>query len=83
MLSISPVSDLFNMTGMVTVITGATRGIGREIALTFGRAGAKVVIVGRTTEEALNQFLPGTLQSVLAELNANGIEARSIQADLL
>jgi NAD(P)-dependent dehydrogenase (short-subunit alcohol dehydrogenase family) len=68
---------------MVTVITGATRGIGREIALNFGRAGAKVVIVGRTTEEAPNPFLPGTLQSVRAELHANGIEARSVQADLL
>src|SRR5262245_59504172 len=75
--------DRFDLTDAVTVITGATRGIGREAALTFGRAGAKVVIVGRTTDDSPHQVLAGTLESVLAELHGEGIDARSLQADLL
>ena len=75
--------DTFALAGAVTVITGATRGIGRETALAFGRAGASVVIVGRTTDAAPHQALPGTLQSVLAELEAAGVDARAAQADLL
>jgi len=74
---------LFDVKGAVAVITGATRGIGREAALTFGRAGATVVIVGRTSDDAPHQMLAGTLQSVLAELHAEGIDAQAVQADLL
>src|SRR5262245_15845595 len=76
-------SDEFDLNGAVVVITGATRGIGREAAFVFGRAGAHVVIVGRTTDEAPNALLPGTLESVVAELEAEGIDARAVRADLL
>ena len=76
-------SDEFDLDGAVVVITGATRGIGREAAFVFGRAGAHVVIVGRTTDEAPNALLPGTLESVVAELEAEGIDARAVRADLL
>ena len=40
--------------GKVAIITGASRGIGREIALAFARQGAKLTITGRN-EEALAQ----------------------------
>lgn len=36
------------LTGKRAVVTGASRGIGREIALTFARAGAEVVLISRT-----------------------------------
>jgi len=68
--------------GAVVVVTGATRGIGRHTALALGRGGARVVIVGRTRDAAPNPVLPGTLESVIAELEAEGVEARSIEADL-
>jgi len=33
--------------GQVAVITGASRGIGREIAITFAKEGARLVVTGR------------------------------------
>lgn len=74
--------EAFDMSDVVVVVTGATRGIGKEVALAAGRAGGRVVIVGRTRDESPNPVLPGTLESVTAELEAEGIEARFVQADL-
>ncbi len=37
-----------NLSGCVCVVTGATRGIGKGIAIQLGAAGAKVYITGRT-----------------------------------
>jgi NAD(P)-dependent dehydrogenase (short-subunit alcohol dehydrogenase family) len=73
----------FDLAGAVAVVTGATRGIGRETALRFGRAGARVVIVGRTTAEAPHPVLPGTLDGVLEELTTIGVDAHAVQADLM
>jgi NAD(P)-dependent dehydrogenase (short-subunit alcohol dehydrogenase family) len=69
--------------GTVAVVTGSTRGIGRETALALGRAGAAVVVCGRTTKVRPHQVLPGTLEGVVAELNAEGIDALPVQLDLL
>jgi 3-oxoacyl-[acyl-carrier protein] reductase len=41
-----------DLSGRVALITGSTRGIGREIAATLGRCGAKVAVVGREQERA-------------------------------
>ena len=68
--------------GAVVVVTGATRGIGRETALAFGDAGARVVIVGRSTNEAPHRVLPGSLETVEEELRARSIDVRSVRADL-
>jgi citronellol/citronellal dehydrogenase len=66
----------------VAVVTGATRGIGRQVALALGRAGARVIIVGRTTDAKPNSLFGGTLESVTAQLTAEGIDAKAIQADI-
>ena len=42
-------------------ITGATRGIGREIALRFARDGANIVVTGKTAEP--NPKAAGTIHS--------------------
>lgn len=72
----------FDLDGAVTVVTGATRGIGRAAALALGRAGAELVIVGRSTREHPYAFAPGTLEEVMDQLHGEGIEAIPVQADL-
>ena len=43
-------SDLFDLSGKVAVVTGGTKGIGRSIAKGYAMAGADVVITGRCQE---------------------------------
>ena len=46
--------NLFDLTGKVAIITGASRGIGLAIADSFAAAGAKVILSSRK-QEALDQ----------------------------
>ena len=61
-------------------ITGASRGIGREIALRCARDGAKVVIIGKTAEA--HPKLSGTIHSVAEEVRQAGGQALAIQLDV-
>jgi len=64
----------------VVFITGASRGIGREIALRCARDGAKVVVTGKTDEP--HPKLPGTIHSVAAEVGAAGGQGMAIRLDV-
>jgi NAD(P)-dependent dehydrogenase (short-subunit alcohol dehydrogenase family) len=60
--------------GQVALVTGAGRRIGREIALTLGRAGATVVV---------NYNLSGNgARAVVREIQAQGAEAIALRADV-
>ena len=61
-------------------ITGASRGIGRAIALRCARGGAKVVITGKTA--VAHAKLPGTIHSVAAEVEQAGGRGLAIQLDV-
>ena len=44
-------ADLFSMKNRVVLLTGASRGLGRDMAITLGGAGATVLCAGRTVKE--------------------------------
>jgi citronellol/citronellal dehydrogenase len=64
----------------VIFITGASRGIGREIALRCARDGAKVIIAAKTAEP--HPTLEGTIYSVAKEVEAAGGSALPLQLDV-
>jgi NAD(P)-dependent dehydrogenase (short-subunit alcohol dehydrogenase family) len=66
--------------GHVAVVTGASRGIGRNMALALAEAGAAVVIAARSTEE--NPKLPGTIHSVARRISDAGGHALAVPCDV-
>lgn len=68
--------------GRTAIVTGASRGLGRSIALALAADGAKVAVVART-EAVWNDKLPGTIGETVAEIEAAGGTAVAIRADLL
>jgi len=59
------------LAGQVAVVTGASRGIGRAIAVEFARAGADIVVAARSSEKAPSK-LPGTIEETARQVEAAG-----------
>lgn len=66
-------SDMGLLTGKTALITGATRGIGRAIALKFAAEGADVAFTYRSQHEAAD--------SLVEELQALGVKAKAYASD--
>ncbi|AKA21981.1 SDR family oxidoreductase [Pseudomonas chlororaphis] len=69
-----------SLQGKTLFITGASRGIGREIALRAARDGANIVIAAKSAEA--HPKLPGTIFSVAREVEAAGGKALALQVDV-
>ncbi len=67
--------------GKVALVTGASRGIGADIARYLGRAGASVAVAARS-ETVADPRLPGTIHSVAAEIEAAGSKALAVRMDV-
>jgi len=68
--------------GKVAIVTGASRGIGKAVAVGYAKEGAKVAIVARTTEK-LKSGLPGTISETEDEIKAFGGQALSTQTNVM
>jgi citronellol/citronellal dehydrogenase len=66
--------------GKVAIVTGASRGIGKAIALALAREGARVVAAARTEHEG--GPLPGTIHKTADEIRALGGHALAIKTDV-
>jgi citronellol/citronellal dehydrogenase len=69
-----------DLRGRTLFITGASRGIGKAIALRAAADGANIVIAAKTTEP--HPKLPGTIYSAAEEIEAAGGKALPLQVDI-
>jgi NAD(P)-dependent dehydrogenase (short-subunit alcohol dehydrogenase family) len=69
-----------SLTGKVAVVTGASRGIGKGIALALGAEGATVYVTGRTV--TIGSYpLPGTVGETAAEVERRGGKGIAVKVD--
>lgn len=69
-----------SLKGKTLFITGASRGIGKAIALRAARDGANIVIAAKTADT--NPKLPGTIYSAAEEIEAAGGKALPLMVDV-
>ncbi|HEY2331007.1 MAG TPA: SDR family oxidoreductase [Acidimicrobiales bacterium] len=67
--------------GKTAIITGASRGIGKQLAVELGRRGANVVVAARTVER--HRRLPGSIGETVDAVKAAGGDAVAVQMDLM
>ncbi|MDD5038046.1 MAG: SDR family NAD(P)-dependent oxidoreductase [Dehalococcoidales bacterium] len=68
--------------GQVAIVTGASRGIGKAVAIEFAKQGAKVAIAARTVEQ-LKSGLPGTISETVDAIKAVGGKALAIKTNVM
>ena len=68
--------------GKVAIVTGASRGIGKAIALRFAAEGARVVCMARTLEEGHHAAFEGSLQTTVHAIEAAGGQALALACDV-
>lgn len=69
-----------SLEGKVALVTGASRGAGKGIALALGRAGMTVYLTGRTQQEG-DAALPGHLQATADAVDAAGGRGIAVVCD--
>jgi dehydrogenase/reductase SDR family member 1 len=70
-----------SLKGKIALVTGASRGVGKGVALGLGEAGATVYITGRTESEEQVSSGQGTLQQTVEEVENLGGACYAIRCD--
>ena len=70
--------------GQVILITGASRGIGKQLAIRFAQQGASLVLAARTldTVDSASSPFPGTIRDTAAEARSHGAKVLALRCDL-
>jgi NAD(P)-dependent dehydrogenase (short-subunit alcohol dehydrogenase family) len=79
----TPASKAFSLEGKTILVTGATSGLGKQIAISCARRGARLIITGRDAvrlKETQDQLAGGGHVSVLADLTSEEDREHLIQA---
>jgi NAD(P)-dependent dehydrogenase (short-subunit alcohol dehydrogenase family) len=66
--------------GKVAIVTGGSRGLGKEIAIGLAKEGVKIVIAARTEETG--KGLQGTIHQTAEEIKAGGSEALAVRCNV-
>jgi len=69
------------LSGKTAIITGASRGLGKAIAIELARAGARVAVVARTIDSS-SQALPGSIFETVREIEEFDGKALAVQCDI-
>jgi NAD(P)-dependent dehydrogenase (short-subunit alcohol dehydrogenase family) len=67
--------------GRVAVVTGASRGVGKGIALALGEAGATVYVTGRSDAGGTTEGLPGTVGETADTVTKSGGHGIGVRCD--
>ena len=76
-----------SLQGKVAIVTGGSRGIGRQICLAYGEAGAQVVVASRTVSDISAQsewpsYASGDIRETARTIASAGGEALPVQCDV-
>jgi NAD(P)-dependent dehydrogenase (short-subunit alcohol dehydrogenase family) len=72
---------MLSLGGRVAVVTGASRGVGKGIALALGEVGATVYVTGRSDEGGSTEGLPGTVRETAEAVTQRGGQGVPVRCD--
>ena len=74
-------ATLADLSNTVALVTGASRGVGRGVALELGSAGATVYVTGRSVDDDRTEGLPGTVAETADLVTERGGEGVALRCD--